>query len=112
MQPAALEAVVDRAGADAAVEQLPARHDTVLPRRKRRDHHVHGASVTFAPYDGVNVNLDSHAPMVAATACPNNTALHQHCAGTPQTPAPPPLDAPNPAAARRRSASVSAPRAL
>jgi hypothetical protein len=64
MQPTPLEPVVDRTAADAEIDELRPRHDTMLPCREPRDRHIR-TSVTFAPYDGAIVNLDRHAPMVA-----------------------------------------------
>jgi hypothetical protein len=68
VQATALEAMVDRSGAEPQLGQLRTRHDAVLAHGQARDRRVRRTSVTFAPYVGAKVNVDPHARMVAARA--------------------------------------------
>jgi hypothetical protein len=62
VEPALFDPMLDRPPAEAHVEKLPPSHAPVLLRRERRNHRVHGMSVTFCPYDGHDVTLVCHAP--------------------------------------------------
>ena len=61
VQPAALEPVVDRPRADAELDQLPPRHDAMLPRGQVRDRSMQD----FRPVASSTPHASATARMVA-----------------------------------------------
>jgi hypothetical protein len=62
------DTVIDCPGPEPEIDQLPARHHTVLRRGDRRDLAVPRARGTLTPYYMPNVPLDQHVPIVARPA--------------------------------------------
>lgn len=60
VEPLALQAMIDRPGAQTEGGQLRSSNHSVLPLSQARDHLV-VTSLTFAPYYVVNVKLVAHA---------------------------------------------------
>jgi hypothetical protein len=58
------DAVVDRAGSEAKRQELPARHDSVLPSRELSDQGI--VREHFPPYDGENLSRTGHGPRIAS----------------------------------------------
>ena len=60
MQPPSLQSVIDCAGAESELEQLPSCDHPVLALRHLGDYPILATSATFSPYDGVNCTLVAH----------------------------------------------------
>src|SRR4051812_28875110 len=78
-QPSKTDAVLDRAGSEAEVEELRTRHDTVLPRCERGDRLVRATRRTFGLHITPNMRLDRHPPMVAIRASPITAQTQRFC---------------------------------
>jgi hypothetical protein len=55
VEPAAFDAMADRAPTDSTFEQLASRNDAVLALRERRNHSIDRSRLRFGPHFGPNV---------------------------------------------------------
>ncbi len=60
VEPSSREPLLDRPRAETQIQQLTARHDSVLPSREHGDIPVGSSSRAFSPVCGVNVRLGGH----------------------------------------------------